>query len=384
MAMEAERSLSAAAVAAPKSAELLRWIHKWFNDVKNHKSTECAFRFGLVTDSQYADINDGTSFMGVKRYYRNSLVMLKRAFECWNEGPCAISFIAQLGDLIDGQANDGKGGTAKAVAELEKVMATKIPVYNLIGNHELYNFRLPSKVPLFKPELYYSWMPHPGWRCICLNPFDISTICADAKAQQAAWDVIRANNPNCHPTKNEMKAGNWYGGLSGIVRRFVPFNGGVGGAQLAWLAKELQAAVAAKQRIIIFSHVPLDPHACQTECLLFNFPQVIALLDRHAKGHVALVLCGHDHDGGYHYDDARGIYHITVEAPLETDPKAFKCCHALVEVTEKSIIVRGAGSVPSRMLPLRPLPSATAACVHGSKCRLEADACAKLHPQSSE
>lgn len=38
---------------------------------------EPLFRFGVVTDVQYADIADGTSFGGTARFYRNSLVNLR-------------------------------------------------------------------------------------------------------------------------------------------------------------------------------------------------------------------------------------------------------------------------------------------------------------------
>ena len=75
------------APAVKESMEKMQlWIKKWFNDVKGYKSTEstqCILRFGVCTDSQYADIDDGKSFMGVKRYYRNALVLLQRAFDCW-------------------------------------------------------------------------------------------------------------------------------------------------------------------------------------------------------------------------------------------------------------------------------------------------------------
>lgn len=33
--------------------------------------------FGLVSDVQYADIDNGTSFHGQMRYYRNALVLLR-------------------------------------------------------------------------------------------------------------------------------------------------------------------------------------------------------------------------------------------------------------------------------------------------------------------
>ena len=51
----------------------------------------------------------------------------------------------------------------------------------------------------------------------------------------------------------------------------------------------LEICVGIKSRNLV-GIVPTPPHNIVT--------QVTALLDRYAKGHVALVLCGHDHLGG--------------------------------------------------------------------------------------
>lgn len=89
--MKSTKAAAAAAPALPASAvqksfeKMQPWIKKWFNEVETYKAPEsqCIFRFGVCTDAQYADIDDGKSFIGRKRYYRNALVMLKRAFDCW-------------------------------------------------------------------------------------------------------------------------------------------------------------------------------------------------------------------------------------------------------------------------------------------------------------
>ena len=42
-------------------------------------------------------------------------------------------------------------------------------------------------------------------------------------------------------------------------------------------------------------------------------------------GPVVAVLCGHDHKGGYHYDAATQVHHITLQSPLNrgTEGRAF-------------------------------------------------------------
>ena len=83
----------------------------------------------------------------VERFYRGSLAMLgDLAVPYWNAEK--VSFIAQLGDLLDGQCakQDGPGGAesarslAKVMSQLEKVSCGLDNVYHCIGNHELYNF----------------------------------------------------------------------------------------------------------------------------------------------------------------------------------------------------------------------------------------------------
>ena len=53
--------------------------------------------------------------------------------------------------------------------------------------------------------------------------------------------------------------------------------------------------------------------------------------------------------GGY-VRDASGVHHLTFKAPLETPPPAG--CHAIVEVSEAALLVRGWGRQESRLLPL--------------------------------
>ncbi len=59
-------------------------------------------RFGIATDVQYADIDDGFSHGGVPRFYRGALRGLRRAVAAWREQQ--VEFAIHLGDIIDGCA----------------------------------------------------------------------------------------------------------------------------------------------------------------------------------------------------------------------------------------------------------------------------------------
>jgi len=201
----------------------------------NNKSS--TFAFGVIADVQWADTEDGYNFgRTVKRCFRGSFQTLGAAVDYWRDyqqqiqetitqtqinssnnennnndvidsGSCSIhkiknnaedgqdkqpqpqpiplSFIAQLGDIIDGvNMKLGQSDIAlqKALQELERAPC---PSINLIGNHELYNFNrkyLSSKVASswlrHGDKEYYSFQPTNtvGWRIIVLDPYQISLL----------------------------------------------------------------------------------------------------------------------------------------------------------------------------------------------------------------
>lgn len=64
------------------------------------------FRFGVVADVQHADIPDGFSFNGVPRYYRNALVLLRRAVQGFQAQP--VDFALHMGDVRRAGGRDGR------------------------------------------------------------------------------------------------------------------------------------------------------------------------------------------------------------------------------------------------------------------------------------
>ena len=186
-----------------------------------------------------------------------------------------------------------------------------------------------------------------GWRLIVLNGFDISTIGWGAMhpSTKEAWKLLDAHNPNnCRIADGSV---DWTHGLVGLNRRWVPFNGAVGSEQLQWLDSELQAATARSERVIISSHVPIQPGSCTPQCLLWNFDQVLVTVHKYTN--VAAYLSGHDHDGGYARDEA-GVHHVTFKSPLEAPPP--NECFATIRVYPNCLLVYGAGTQNSFTLPL--------------------------------
>jgi manganese-dependent ADP-ribose/CDP-alcohol diphosphatase len=103
------------------------------------------FSFGVIADVQYCDCPLSKNYSGTEtRDYRGSLDQLAAAVDHWNGTD--ISFVAQLGDLIDGQ-NNGKYGHGLDFAEpksdeafkavAEHINRCNAPFYHALGNHEL-------------------------------------------------------------------------------------------------------------------------------------------------------------------------------------------------------------------------------------------------------
>lgn len=275
------------------------------------------FSFGVITDIQYADIDDGKSFLGVPRYYRHALEGSQRAVEAWN-AKGDLSFAIHFGDIVDGYCPKERSRAAfeKVIGELEKFEGGK--VYHVIGNHCLYNlprhelnsiFQIPTTEEL--QESYYSFSPHEGFLFVVLDGYDVSELGwpADHPHSKLAIETLATRNPN--EDKNSPE------GLEGVARRFVKFNGGVGERQLQWLERTLEEASNASQQVVICCHLPLDPGATFPSTLLWNYDVVMAVV--HKFSCVVACIGGHAHDGG-HSVDSHGVHHHVLEAVLECPP----------------------------------------------------------------
>ncbi|KAJ0411090.1 hypothetical protein ATCC90586_008065 [Pythium insidiosum] len=302
--------------------------------------------FGLLTDVQYADVEDGWNYAHTtQRFYRNAFVLMERAIDDWLSKP--LSFAVNLGDLIDGKSK--RAGTTRAALDRMRGAWKRFedavgPVHHLLGNHELYNMTQKE----FDVELrwsgarqtYYDFVVDSAPRCrfVVLNPYGMTSLGRqpDDPIFQAARNTLRLVNPN-----DDLNSPL---GLRGEHQRFVEYNGGVDAEQLEWLRATLRGADAGGENVVIFSHIPVHPASCPPTCLLWNYADVLAAIDAHTC--VRAVFSGHVHSDGYALD--KGVHYIVCDAMLECAPG--ETAHATVDVFEDGLVINGQGKIPSRAL----------------------------------
>ena len=330
------------------------------------------FRFGLISDIQYADIEDASNFSGSEhRAYRDSARHTTQIINYWSALNPQLSFIAQLGDLIDGQ-NAGEYGQGlnldgpqsdEALTILMNAWRDcPIPTFHAVGNHELYNFSwekladvlngsqqgsqhrisIPSsQVSTEDQRFYFSWRPHPNWRMIMLNCYEMSVIRPLSENNHAeAEALLRSHNPNY----GKPAPCNYFDGLSRDKLRFVPFNGGLGEQQRTWLKSELDEAKQVDEQVLVMGHLPLYPEAASPRNVAFDADEALSVLQQ--SGCVAAYFAGHRHRGGY-AQDTTGIHHVTVQAPL-----IHGYCAATADVYSDRITICGEGAHKSYRLTL--------------------------------
>jgi len=331
-----------------QAREVLTSIPRYFRGLSNAKER---FRFGIITDVQYANIDDGASYHGIPRFYRNSLLSLTEAVDDWvaleaRDPSKRMSFAIHLGDVVDGKCPQEQSEQAlKSVLAQFKRLACR--TYHIIGNHCLYNFPrsyLNSVLEIHGPNggSYYSFSPSPGWRVVVLDTFDVSLLGwpQGHPHTQIATNILGLMNPN------ENK--NMPDGLEGPARRFVGFGGGVGAPQLAWLKRTLARAGRQGEKVLVMSHCPVMPGTAAPVCLMWNYEEVLEVLRAAPRGCVVATFSGHTHEDGYLRDDW-GIHHRCLVAPLETPPGT--AAHGQVVVYGDRLEIEGVGALGSALYP---------------------------------
>jgi len=299
------------------------------------KKEDISKTFGVIADIQYADVEDATDFSGKqKRYYRNSLEIVKQAANHWRGND--VEFVVQLGDIIDSKAKQHKGSEiecSKVLKELNKAGGKYL--VNIIGNHELYNFKREELKTLLNVEKDgITWHSFKPWenvpiRIIVLDGYEISSIEGlDQEKTDEANRYLGEHNPNDFKTFGV----NWSDGLDGTNKRFMPYNGMLGMQQMNWLKETLTQCSKDGEYAIIFTHIPLHPSAADNLCLLWNYQEVLDIVNQ--SGRVLAVLAGHDHEGGYFCE--KGTHHITLSSPLLC--KGTEVAYMTVKIVDNEIL----------------------------------------------
>ncbi|XP_038064627.1 manganese-dependent ADP-ribose/CDP-alcohol diphosphatase-like [Patiria miniata] len=311
-------------------------------------ASACLFSFGVISDIQYADIDNRlNSTKTHTRYYRNAVALLTKAIDYWNSDVSAMrpDFVMQLGDIIDGFNNEG--GKSQSLRSLRVILNQfdRLPctVHHALGNHEFYNFnrveimnsRLfsgvqfettprDSKCECF-PDLiqpnefsaeglasYYHFSPAPGFRFVVLDTFNESIIGHVEKCpiNQQSLHRVRTVNKN-----DDLESP---AGLKVSEKRFLAYNGGLGEKQLEWLEDVLQGACSTKEKVILFGHVSIYPVNGDHTCLLWDYPKVDKML--RAFPCVVAAFAGHTHNYAHTIDASSGIHFVTLPGIVEVPP----------------------------------------------------------------
>jgi len=278
---------------------------------------DAVLRFGLVADVQYADKPDQG-----KRHFRKSADKLKAAVADW--GRQDLAFVASLGDLIDGHG-PASADELRRLAGLFGPLA--VPVRHVIGNHCLEVERNTLLDVLGLKSGYYDFS-HGDWRFVVLDGMDVSVKSPPGSDELALAREYLARNP-----------------------KLVRYNGAIGPKQLAWLKERLSEAGRLGQKAVVFCHHPVLPEPRSPANVLWNHKEVLAALT--GSGCVAAYFCGHEHSGGYAVES--GLHHVTVPGMVESPDDSTG--YAVVELRPDRLVIRGLGTVPSRVLKMKALDS---------------------------
>eukprot|EP00210_Caulerpa_lentillifera_P002546 g2443.t1 len=323
-------------------------------------------KVGILSDIQYANIDDTISSSGTKRYYRNTLTCVEQAVSSWTLQN--VNCVVNLGDIIDAynMITDTSEQALEAVLDVFEKLPEKIDVRHVLGNHcvchpverecllDKLGMKMRCETVSESPESgYYSFTPHESWKMIVLDGCDVSTYAwneAHPNYKEAA-EILTSNSdvkvlPDNEKLRKFLKASrkedsisekDFTDSLKGLNKRFVFYNGAIGQKQLNWFANELEDAKANQQNVLVFCHMPLLPGVCRPGMLLWNYDEVLEVMHEFADS-VKGVFCGHVHHWGFQRDDY-GIPHMVLPAVLETEPGQEG--HGVVEAYHDKIVING-------------------------------------------
>ncbi len=270
--------------------------------------------FGLITDAQYADADPNG-----ERHYRESVPKLKIAVDSLAKKN--LPFTLHLGDFID---RDFAGFDVM----LPLLVPLGHPVHHLLGNHD-YTVSDGEKGKVVEklgmPHDYYT-LRESGVRIVMIDTNDLSIYKYPADSTQTQ---------NADTLLQKLAAD----GLNAAKK----WNGGVSETQLAWLEKELTAADAAKEPVILCGHHPLIP---ADGYQVWNSEVLLAMIDKHPS--VATYFCGHQHAGAEVVRN--GIPYITFKSMLhEPGVNSWSVIH----IYKDKLRIEGYGREVPREIPIK-------------------------------
>lgn len=274
----------------------------------NARSRRKPLRFGIVTDSHYADRDVRND-----RYYRHSLDKMRDAMDVFNRSD--LDFIIELGDMKDMNPDMTSHDTLRFVDEIEAVFQQfRGRTYHVLGNHDMDSISKQEFLDhtensgTARGHSYYSFTTK-GIRFIVLDT------CFNADG--SPFDHGNYSWEDAHVSQEELE----------------------------WLRTELQRD---KKPVIVFTHILLDYFSDVRDNLCVrNADKVVSLLEE--SGHVLAVFQGHWHAG--HYSHRNGIHYWTMKAMIKNEYPAHNS-YAIAEVdAHGNITIQGFSDCESRDLP---------------------------------
>jgi len=274
------------------------------------KKTKIAgpFSFGIMADVQYADYER----LG-NRCYRDSKWKLKQCVEDFNSRN--LSFVIQLGDLID-------GGFENFDTMLDIYQQLKVAKYHVLGNHDFAAHREKVLEKLGLERGYYDFAVN-RWRFVVLDGNEIS---------------LYANSKNSEEYKQAktMHLGLKETGDSNAVT----WNGALSSNQMTWLKNVLDKSETSGEKVILFCHFPVWPPNVHN---LWNDSELVQILESYDC--VVAYINGHNHAGNYAVK--KGIHYLTLHGMVESPDKS---AYAVVEVYSDRLKILGFDAEPERLL----------------------------------
>eukprot|EP00854_Cymbomonas_tetramitiformis_P007185 gene7185-8566_t len=246
------------------------------------------FKFGLLTDVQYAD-KDEQFVGGTVRKYRDAAQKFERCRDIFNVEQHDLKFILQLGDIIDGNTSERNTHEdfQRMCCIIKEIELPQRPFYHAIGNHCLAMDKKLLMAGLGMENSYYDFQAD-SWRFIVLDTSELGR-----HNTPGSWEFMEKEELcSSKPLEDfpEMES----------------YNGGVSSKQVAWLRRCLE--------------------------------------DAQEKGEKA-YFGGHFHRGGY--TEKEGRHFVTFEAVLDSD-NASAC--GVVEMGDEYITITGFGDMKSHKL----------------------------------
>ena len=278
----------------------------------NFKSTETAFKVGIVSDCQYCNCDAKTG----TRFYKKSINKLKYAVNELNT--YQLDYTIHLGDFIDRDFN-----SFDSVLPIWHQL--KSEHYHVLGNHDFsVENSLKSSVPkkMGLTNRYYSFKKN-NWRFIVLDGNDLSFFAATTTEKKNQTDSLY----------NQLKKEGY--------KNIQTWNGGLSLAQLKWVKRELDSSLIKKENIGFYCHFPVSEK--DTMHSLWNYNQFFKLIDNY--NNVKFYFNGHNHAGGYF--KRKNVHYLTFKGMVDfADSTAF----SVATLAKDSIIVKGYGREKSRIL----------------------------------